>query len=99
VILINPLLNLIANHVNRLVFGLGYDPNNLIREYSIGISNIVDLQRLEEVSLGLIQETIGTKSGWIFLIDEVEKNGSKLFRLEPIRSNESSGTVREIFKR
>jgi signal transduction histidine kinase len=94
-ILFAPLLNLIRRSVNQMVSGAGYDPSRTLREYSMSISNILDLERLAMVVVGLIGEAMRIQHGALFVvhyerdqdIDEgKEENGKGFFRLRGARA-------------
>jgi signal transduction histidine kinase len=88
VLVFNPMIGLVASRVNRLVFGLGYDPSSVVREYSQSVSNIVDLRLLKQVSLKLIQKAVGVQYGNLFLVDEPKGNGESHLLLSPVLSVE-----------
>jgi len=67
-ILFDPLLGLVQRLVNRLISGTGYDPSRTLREYSMSISNILDLERLAMVVVGLISEVIEIQHGALFVV-------------------------------
>lgn len=90
VLLVNPLVNWIAQKINHLVFGQGYNPSVIVRDYSQSIGNVVDLRLLKQISLSLIYKVLGTNTGNLYLVDEVKEDGSSFFRLSPIRSGDSS---------
>jgi signal transduction histidine kinase len=81
-----PLLGLVRNTFNRIFKLESYDPSQTLREYSTSISNILDLEKLATVAVGLIMEALEINKGLLFLIDpEIGENGQKIFRLSPIR--------------
>jgi signal transduction histidine kinase len=85
-LLFNPLLGLVQRLVNRLVSGTGYDASRTLREYGLSISNILEIERLASVALGLIHKTIGILRGMLFLVDERgEADGETYFELRGVK--------------
>jgi len=87
VVFFHPLLRLIQRLVNRLISGAGYDSSRSLREYSQSISNILDMERLATVAVGIISEAIGIRHGSLFLVhreDETEKENVS-FHLEAVK--------------
>jgi signal transduction histidine kinase len=84
-ILFQPLLRLIQRLVNRLISGAGYDPGRALREYSLSISNILDLEHLATVAVGIISETMEIRRGALLLVhqeqEEIEGDGDGHFYL------------------
>ena len=74
VILFQPLLSLIQQGVERLISGTGYDPGRALREYSLSISNILDLERLATVAVGIISEAMEIRRGALFLVRRKKEN-------------------------
>jgi len=74
-ILFQPLLRLIQSLVNRLISGTGYNPGRALREYSLSVSNILDLQRLATVMVGIISEAMEVQRGTLFLVHFEEGEG------------------------
>ncbi len=85
-ILFDPLLGLVQRLVNRLISGAGYDPRRMLREYSMSISNILHLERLAMVAVGLISEAMGSQRGALFVVhyEKGGKDGSGYFRLRGV---------------
>ncbi len=78
VILFQPLLTLTQQLVNRLIAGTGYDPRRALREYSLSISNILDLERLATMAVGIISEAMEIRHGALFLVHhEKERNNGE----------------------
>jgi signal transduction histidine kinase len=67
-IVFDPLLRLIQRLVNQLISGVSYDTGLALREYSATISNILDLERLATVALGLITRAVGIRRGALFIV-------------------------------
>ena len=92
-ILFQPLLNLLQRLVNRLIFGAGYDPGHTLRQYSISISNILDLGLLANTMVKLISEALGVQHGRLFLVDRKQKPDRAIyFRLRDAGGVGDKGT-------
>ena len=84
-----PLLALISRTVNAWVKGDQYDASLTIHQYSENISNILDMDRLASVAVGIILETMQIERGFLFLVDsEREADGHKTYRIRSARSPE-----------
>jgi len=78
VILFQPLLNLTQQLINRWIAGSGYDPRRALREYSLSISNILDLERLATMAVSIISEAMEIRRGALFLVRyEKGENGGE----------------------
>jgi len=64
----NPLLTLVKNFVDPFMLGHRYNANDLVREYSSSISNILSLHRLAIVALETFHQTFDLQHGTLFLI-------------------------------
>lgn len=89
-ILFQPLLRLSQRLVDRLISGAGYDPGRALREYSISISNILDLERLATVAVGIISEAMEIRRGALFLVhrqdgESVGQNDNGYYHLRGVR--------------
>jgi signal transduction histidine kinase len=64
-----------------------YNAGRTLREYSQSISNILDMERLASVAIGLIIEAMEIRRGFLFLVDqEVAEDKNKTYRLQAVRS-------------
>jgi signal transduction histidine kinase len=70
-VLFQPLLGVVQRVVNRVISGASYDANHMLGEYSMNISNILDLELLANVMLRLIGDGMRVRRGRIFLVDYV----------------------------
>jgi signal transduction histidine kinase len=70
---VNPVLRWLEAGLRRRLAGRGYDPRRLVGEYSVSISNIVELERLAGVALGLVAEAFGLRQAALFVVDRVEE--------------------------
>jgi len=71
-ILFDPLLRVVQRLVERFIAGSGYDPRRIVSEYSLSISNILDLDRLADVALSTINQTLNIRRGALFLVRREE---------------------------
>jgi signal transduction histidine kinase len=87
-----PLFGSIRSLVNRLFKLESYDPSQTLREYSASISNILDLEKLATVAMGLVIESLEISKGYLFTIDlEIGPDGKNVCRLNGIHAAGSSG--------
>ncbi|MGD8623456.1 MAG: ATP-binding protein [Anaerolineae bacterium] len=86
-VLFDPLLRLVQRGTNRLLSGAGYDPSQIVSQYSISVSNIVDLERLATVAIELLREAFAVRHGTLFIVDRHKGQGALLaYELEAIPS-------------
>ncbi|MEZ0396753.1 MAG: GAF domain-containing sensor histidine kinase [Anaerolineales bacterium] len=76
--------------LRRLVYRLmpveSYNPSQTLRDYSISISNILDVERLATVAVGLIIEAMDIRRGFLFLVDkDTDLHGRVTYRLRAVR--------------
>ena len=86
-VLFDPLLGLVQQLVNRLMSRTRYDPGHTLREYSKSISNILDLERLATVAVGLIGEAMGIRRGALLVVHHESRengDGADCFRLQDV---------------
>jgi signal transduction histidine kinase len=84
-----PLLALVSRTVNKWMRGDQYDPSRTIHQYSESISNILDMDRLSSIAVGIILEAMQIERGFLFLVDsDREADGHKTYRLRSARSPE-----------
>ncbi len=108
-ILFNPMFGAVRNLVNRLFKIQSYNSSLTLRDYSISISNILDLEKLAGTALGIIMQTLDVVKGFLFLVDpEIGKDDTKVYRLSGVRGaglasnagtllSESSPIVQHIY--
>ena len=72
-LLFDPILRLIRRLVERLFMGVGYSATRTLRQYSTGISNILDLEQLATVAVGLISEALEIRHGSLFVVHYEEE--------------------------
>ena len=61
-----------------------YDPNRVMREFSVGISNITNPELLATISLGLISEAIELQRGHLFSVNTESTSGGSAYQLNSI---------------
>ena len=84
-----PLLALVSRTVNKWMRGDQYDPSRTIHQYSESISNILDMDRLASIAVGIILEAMQIERGFLFLVDsDREADGHKTYRLRSATSPE-----------
>lgn len=66
-LLVNPMLSLIQRQINHLLNGSRYDPRQTLSEYSMSISNILDLDYLALVVVGLISDAMEISHGALII--------------------------------
>jgi signal transduction histidine kinase len=89
-----PLLSTVQRWVNRWLNIQEYHASKTLHAYSEQISNILDMQRLANVAVGLIIEAMDITRGFLFLVDsETPAEGQKSYRLRAVR-NEGERQIR-----
>lgn len=84
-LLFAPIFELIRGLVNRMFRFASYDPSKTLREYAQSISNILDLERLATVAVGLIMESLEIQKGILFLVDpEIGEGNKTVYRLREV---------------
>jgi signal transduction histidine kinase len=83
-VLFAPFLTGARRLVGYLTADTAYNANQVLREYSLSISNIVELSRLEAVMMGLIVEAMDIQHGTLFLVDHQEKED--IYSLRSVQS-------------
>ena len=82
-----PLLSLIRRWVNVWLNIREFHPSRTLHAYSEQISNILDMQRLANVAVGLIIEAMDISRGFLFLVDtEMASEAQKAYRLRAVRN-------------
>ena len=91
-----PLLSLVSRWVNRWLNIHEFHPSRTLHAYSEQISNILDMQKLANVAVGLIIEAMDITRGFLFLVDsELTAEAQKSYRLRAVR-NQGERQVRVI---
>jgi signal transduction histidine kinase len=82
-----PLLSLVRRWVNKWFNVQEFHASKTLHQYSEQISNILDMQRLANVAVGLIIEAMDITRGFLFLVDsELTKDAQKFYRLRAVRN-------------
>ena len=68
-VMFTPLLRTLQYVVDQLTAGSDYDPNRMLREYSMSINSIVDLSQLETAVVRLVNEAMDIRYGTLYLVD------------------------------
>ena len=68
-LIFSPLLGLVSRAVNNWTRGDQYDASRTIHQYSENISNILDMDRLASIAVGIILEAMQIERGFLFLVD------------------------------
>ncbi len=88
-----PLFNFVRGQINRLFRIEIYDASEILRQYSVNISNILEMDKLASVSVGLITGALEIVRGILFLVDpELDDKGNKVYKLTNVRGTSPSGT-------
>ena len=83
----SPLLTLVRRWVNRWLSLEEVHATKTLHLYSQQISNILDMQKLANVAVGLIVEAMGIMRGFLFLVDtERGGDGTKSYRIRAVRN-------------
>jgi signal transduction histidine kinase len=87
-VLINPAITLIQKTTRKLLFGEELDLNAILREYSQGVSNVLDMRLLSKVILELISKWIEVDRAVLFTVDtELGENAERCYRLTGIHAS------------
>jgi signal transduction histidine kinase len=82
-----PLLSLVRRSVSQWLNIQEYHPSRTLHAYSEQISNILDMQKLANVAVGLIIEAMDITRGFLFLVDsEITAEAQKTYRLRAVRN-------------
>jgi signal transduction histidine kinase len=85
--LFTPLLSLVRRWVDSFLHLEQFDASRTLREYGESISNILEMQRLASVAVGLIIESLGITRGFLFLVDQdPAQDERKVYFLRAVRS-------------
>lgn len=89
-----PFLNVLKKNIHRVMVGAGYDPSQMISEYSQAISNIIDLKYLAAVALAKIIETMEIEKAALFTVHfdlDCEEAGS--YFIQPVHNGAETSPV------
>jgi signal transduction histidine kinase len=89
----NPIIILLIRRMDKIVLGLRYDPSASVREYSQGISNIVNLDYLANTALSLIGKTFRSERNYLFMVDEEKVAGQGFYAIRLIKASHEDTVV------
>ncbi|MBL8050048.1 MAG: HAMP domain-containing histidine kinase [Anaerolineales bacterium] len=93
-IVFTPLTTLVARAVNKWMRGDQYDASTTIHQYSENISNILDMDRLASIAVGIMLEAMQIERGFLFLVDtERQADGKRIYKIRSARSPEERQIV------
>ncbi|MDP1546546.1 MAG: GAF domain-containing sensor histidine kinase [Anaerolineales bacterium] len=93
-ILFTPLTGIVSRTINTWMRGDQYDASLTLHRYSESISNILDMDRLASIAVGIMLEAMQIERGFLFLVDpERQSDGSKRYKLRSARSPEERQIV------
>ncbi len=67
-IVYQPLRTLVERYTYRFLFGEGFNPNQVVRDYSQAISRTLDVQQLSSLILGILSDKFETNRGALMLV-------------------------------
>lgn len=83
----SPLLTLVRSWVSKWLSLEQIQATKTLHAYSQQISNILDMQKLANVAVGLIIESMDITRGFLFLVDtDRTGDGSKMHRIRAVRN-------------
>ncbi|HKJ40066.1 MAG TPA: GAF domain-containing sensor histidine kinase [Anaerolineales bacterium] len=83
----SPLLTFVRRLVSRWLSLEEIQATKTLHAYSQQISNILDMQKLANVAVGLIIESMGITRGFLFLVDtDRSGNGTKSYSIRAVRN-------------
>ncbi|MFN8400907.1 MAG: GAF domain-containing sensor histidine kinase [Anaerolineales bacterium] len=89
-----PLTDLVSRAITKWMKGDQYDASLTIHQYSESISNILDMDRLASIAIGIMLEAMQIERGFLFLVDsERQADGRKTYKLRSARSPEERQLV------
>jgi signal transduction histidine kinase len=89
-----PVTDLVSRAITKWMRGDQYDASLTIHQYSESISNILDMDRLANIAIGIMLEAMQIERGFLFLVDgERQADGRKLYKLRSARSPEERQLV------
>lgn len=87
-LIFTPLLGLVQRMVDSFLNIHVTDAGRTLHQYSESISNILDVQRLASVAVGIIIEAMELRRGFLFLVDtETASGGRRVYRLRAARAD------------
>ncbi len=88
------LTDLVSRVINKWMRSDQYDASLTIHQYSESISNILDMDRLASIAIGIMLEAMQIDRGFLFLVDaERQADGRKIYKFRSARSPEERQVV------
>jgi signal transduction histidine kinase len=85
-IALHPALTWVQRRVEMLIAGAGRDPTYILRRYSQSISNVLDVQLLAKVAIGVVNESLHLQKGALYLVEhEKGREGRNIYRLRGVK--------------
>ena len=85
--LFTPLLGLVRRLVDAWLHIDQYDAGRTLQEYSESISNILEMEQLAGVAVGIIMKNIRVQRGFLFLVDQKrDAGGLQTYQLRSVRN-------------
>jgi signal transduction histidine kinase len=81
-----PLLSMVSRLVNRSLNLQEFHASRTLHAYSEQISNILDMQKLASMAVGLIIERMNITRGFLFLVDREKNPEVKAYHIRAVRS-------------
>ena len=88
--LFTPLLGLVRRLVDAWLRIGQYDAARTLQQYSASISNILEMNRLASVAVGIITKTMDVRRGFLFLVD---RDHEAVYKLHAVQSAEEGQTL------
>ena len=93
-ILFTPLLSLVRRIVDAWLHIDQYDAGRTLQEYSESISNILEMEQLASVAVGIIMENMRVQRGFLFLVDQNrDANGLRIYQFRAVRNVEEKQII------
>ncbi|MBL8088885.1 MAG: GAF domain-containing protein [Anaerolineales bacterium] len=93
-IIFPPLTSRVSKAVTKWMKGDQYDASATIHQYSQNISNILDMDRLASIAVGIMLEVMQIERGFLFLVDtERQADGKRVYKIRSARSPEERQIV------
>ncbi len=85
--LFSPLLGFVRRWVDSWLNLEQFDASRTLQEYGEAISNILEMQRLASIAVGLIIESLSLTRGFLFLVDQdTDQDERKTYYLRAVRN-------------
>lgn len=91
-VVVNPALSWLDRYLRRNLLGIHYDINAIVREFSLSVSNILELPELEKAALKVVVNALGIRGGKLLLVNHDQLRQRFSLRSIPKTSNTSETT-------